>query len=54
MRETRYYDNFTDDFEETANQNYVLPDDYRWIKTDFGSRFLSSIIYALAVFFGFF
>ena len=54
MRETRYYENFTDDFEETANQNYVLPNDYRWIKTDFGSRFLSAIIYALAVFFGFF
>lgn len=48
----RYYDSFTDDFEQTANQNYELPDSYKWVKTDIISKILSVIIYTLAVIFG--
>lgn len=48
----RYYNSFTDDFEQSANQNFRLPDNYKWVRTDFKSRFLSEIIYGLAVIFG--
>lgn len=48
----RYYKSFTDDFSETANQNFVLPDNYKWIKKDFFSKLLSAVIYAIAVLFG--
>lgn len=48
----RYYENFTDDFEQTADQNYRLPDNYKWVKTDVISKILSCIIYVLAVIFG--
>lgn len=47
----RYYYKFTDDFEETANQNFELPSDYKWVKTDFLSKFLSILIYSLAILF---
>ncbi|MGN0453416.1 MAG: 1-acyl-sn-glycerol-3-phosphate acyltransferase, partial [Ruminococcus sp.] len=48
----RYYKEFTDDFEETADQDYKLPEDYRYIRRDFLSRFLSGLIYSLAIVFG--
>lgn len=48
----RYYDSYTDDFVQSSNQNYDLPDNYRWIRTDFKSRFLSGLIYGLAIIFG--
>lgn len=34
MREKRYYSSFTDDFEQTKEQDYKLPEDYKWIRTD--------------------
>ena len=40
----RYYDSFTDDFEQTANQKYELPDSYKWVKTDIISKILSIIL----------
>lgn len=49
-RPTRYYRAFTDDF-ETGGQNYVLPEDYRWVRTDPWSRFRSGLIYGLAILF---
>ena len=52
MRKIRYYSSFCDDFEESANQNYVLPDGYQWVRTDLISKFLSGLIYGLAVIFG--
>ena len=52
MRKIRYYSSFCDDFEESANQNYVLPDGYQWVRTDLFSKFLSGLIYGLAVIFG--
>ncbi len=52
MREVRYYSSFTDDFEKSANQNFKLPKDYKWVRTDIISKFLSGLIYGLAVIFG--
>lgn len=50
-REVRFYREFTDDFEETAQQNFQLPDDYQWVKTDLLSKILSGLIYFLAIVF---
>lgn len=52
MKEVRYYSTYTDDFEESANQNYKLPEDYKWVRKDIFSKFLSGLIYGLAVIFG--
>lgn len=52
MRRIRYYTSFTDDFEQSANQDFKLPQDYKWIKTDLPSKILSAIIYGLAVVLG--
>ncbi|MBE6623470.1 MAG: 1-acyl-sn-glycerol-3-phosphate acyltransferase [Ruminococcaceae bacterium] len=52
MRKTRYYSSFLDDFEKSADQNFKLPDDYKYIKTSFLSRIISEIIYGTAVVFG--
>ena len=52
MKEVRYYSSYTDDFEESANQNYKLPENYKWVRIDIVSRFLSGLIYSLAVIFG--
>jgi len=48
-RRTRYYSSFTDDFEHSAEQDYRLPDNYRWVRTDIRSRILSAVIYGAAV-----
>lgn len=50
-KKIRYYTSFQDDFEESANQNFVLPEDYQWVRNDMWSRFLSCLIYTLAVIF---
>ncbi len=52
MKEVRYYSSFTDDFEQSANQNYTMPDDYKWVRSDIISKFLSGLIYGLAIIFG--
>lgn len=52
MKEVRYYSSFADDFEQSANQNFKLPNDYQWVRTDLVSVFLSGLIYGLAVIFG--
>lgn len=49
MNKTRYYSSFTDDFVKSAEQDFVLPENYRWVRTDPWSRFLSALAYALAV-----
>lgn len=51
MRKIRYYNSYTDDFEQSANEDFALPDNYKWVRTDFLSRLLSAIIYSLAVIF---
>ena len=50
-KKVRYYSSYTDDFEESACQDYKLPDDYKWVRKDFGSRLLSALVYALAIIF---
>ena len=52
MSEKRYYSSFTDDFEQTKEQDYKLPEDYKWIRTDIFSKFLSGLTYGLAVILG--
>lgn len=52
MKGIRYYSSFSDDFEESANQNYKLPDDYKWVRKDIFSKLCSAIVYGLAVAFG--
>ena len=48
-REERRYTDFNDDFAQTAKQDYALPEDYRFVRTDFGSRLLSALIYGAAL-----
>lgn len=50
-QKVRVYSAFTDDFEQSADQNFVLPEDYVWVRRGFGSRLLSALIYGLAVVF---
>ena len=52
MKEVRYYSAYTDDFEESANQDYKLPENYKWVHTDIVSKFLSGLIYGSAVILG--
>lgn len=52
MKETRYYSSFTDDFEVSANQNFKLPDNYKWVRTDILYKIFCALIYGLAVLFG--
>lgn len=52
MNKTRYYSSFADDFEESAEQNFKLPENYKWVRRDILSRFLSGLIYGLAIIFG--
>ena len=47
----RYYQSFEQDFEESANQEFTLPEDYKWIREDKFSKFLSAVIYGCAVIF---
>ncbi len=49
----RYYKDFTEDFEKAPVQNMKLSEDYRYIREKRGEGFLSALIYALAVMFGF-
>lgn len=46
----RYYTDFSDDFFQT-DREYKLKKGYKWIRTDLLSRFLSALIYSLAVIF---
>jgi len=47
----RYYESFADDFEVSKNQNFTLPNDYKWVRNDIFSRFLSTVVYTLALIF---
>lgn len=53
-KEVRYFTDFTDDFEESARQDFVLPEDYRWVRKSLPARFLSAVIYGLALFLSWF
>lgn len=47
--EVRRYSSFADDFVTTKDQDHRLPEDYRWIRTDVRSRFLSALSYGAAL-----
>ena len=49
-RPAREYAAFTDDF-ALGGKDYTLPADYRWVRTDLGSRLLSGVIYGAAILF---
>lgn len=50
-KQIRYYKTFQDDFVESSNQDFVLPEDYVWIREDKGARFARSVLYAIAYLF---
>lgn len=54
IKETRFYEKYTDDFAVADDQNFQLPDDYEWVKTDIFSKMKSGIIYFLAIVFSLF
>lgn len=47
----RYYHEFTDDFVQSKNQDYKLPENYEWLQSSFFSKFFAEFIYALAIIF---
>lgn len=46
----RRYESFSDDFFQTGRE-YRLPEDYKWIRKDIKSAFLSWLVYAVAIVF---
>lgn len=46
----RYYNSFSDDFFQVGEE-YKLPADYKWIRNDIKFKFLSGLIYSLAIIF---
>lgn len=53
-RQIHYYRSFTDDFIESKNQEYRLPENYSWIRESFLYRIVSVLVYMLGVIFAFF
>ena len=53
MKKINYYKTFEDDFVQSEDQDYVLPDDYKWIHKNILYKFFSNILYAIAYIFGF-
>lgn len=49
----RFYREYTDDFEVSPQQNKEIPDDYQFIRSKMGEKFLSGLIYSLAIIFGY-
>ncbi len=43
-----YYKSFSDDFVESRNQNYTLPEDYTWIRDRRRDRVAAAILYFIA------
>lgn len=52
-QKVRYYVEYTDDFEIARDQEYKIPDSYEYIRRKPSERFLSGLIYSLAVIFGY-
>lgn len=51
--ETRYYQTFTDDFVESNNQTFRLPDNYIWIHKNLFYRMICKFLYLVTVLFAF-
>lgn len=54
MKETRYYEDFSKDFSKSRNQDYKLDDNYKIINDSFFFKFLSFIVYTLAIIISYF
>lgn len=52
MNKEFHYSSYTEDFVQTACQDYSLPEAYKWIDDTCKGRFLSKLIYAIALIFG--
>lgn len=52
MKQVRFYSSFSDDFDQSADQDFKLDENYKWVRTDLRSRCLSGLIYGLAVILG--
>lgn len=52
MKKIYYYKTYKDDVVISNNQNYELPEDYKWIKTNKIYNFLSKIVYIIGKIFG--
>ncbi len=46
-KQIRYYKSFDEDFVESSDQNYTLPEDYIWIRKGRSARMARSILYSL-------
>jgi len=51
VTETRYYQSYTDDFVESKNQSFQLPENYVWIHRNWVYRIASKCLYLLAALF---
>lgn len=49
----RYYKSYTDDFMETKNQNYRIPEHYKWVHKNFIYGMWEVFVYILAKIFSF-
>lgn len=49
--ETRQYRTFTDDFIEAKDQDYAIPEGYKWVRTSLGARIASALLYGAAAVF---
>lgn len=50
-RTTYYYEDYSDDFVESARQDETLPEDYRWIHKSIFYRLISAVLYGAALLF---
>ena len=49
----QYFTKFDEDLVETADQDYQLKDDFKWVRTDWQFNFLAPVISAGAKAFGY-
>lgn len=49
--ETRQYRTFTDDFIEAKDQDYAIPEGYKWVRDSLGARIASALLYSAAAVF---
>lgn len=54
MKQTNYYHTYQDDFVQSQDQNYQLPDDYKWIHTNIIYKTISKVLYIIAYALSFF
>lgn len=53
MTNTKHYSSFDQDFSESKQQDYKLPNDYKWINRKLSFRVISAILYPFIILFVF-